>query len=414
MPQWFLSLWIAARDILGPTTFNVASGILSYIGYAASKAMVSLDISGASAAGRKEESIDIQTARFAGYGSLCARDVVIGANSGSKGLGAGGNIIIGTQGYAAGNRSGNGAILRDWALHNGRSVLVGSDVLLDMPASLARSTITGDVAIGSNIFGISSDVVMVGSTLAQNGQVVGNSVLLGSSVSVQSNAAGNAVLATPIGVGKNISMDLPSLPAGKYVTVVAFGGQLNMQADGVDSVNLGLFGVNAELNCTGATPRIAAGMGIVRFAAASTDTSHQAGVDVFAGSTTNSSLVLLGSDFGTNINFADQGANAAYRFAFGDQGKVLDAGVGTNVVIPDNCSTYILTGSGTRAITFPANPYDGQFLTLTLGTAHTAVTVAGNAGKTVVDGTMTTAAGSAKKWVFHKTGVGTGVWYRHA
>lgn len=83
-----------------------------------------------------------------------------------------------------------------------------------------------------------------------------------------------------------------------------------------------------------------------------------------------------------------------YRVISGTLQRVLPAGAqpradrntGTaSFTVPDQTDVQILAGSGTIVLTFPALVADGQELTISLETAYTAITFAGN-GRTVVAG----------------------------
>jgi hypothetical protein len=73
------------------------------------------------------------------------------------------------------------------------------------------------------------------------------------------------------------------------------------------------------------------------------------------------------------------GSNAAYQYAFGDQGYYDTAlAGGSSTTIPNGTSTYILTGNVAITLTLPAAPFDGQFLTICQGDLNTSTLTALN------------------------------------
>ena len=72
------------------------------------------------------------------------------------------------------------------------------------------------------------------------------------------------------------------------------------------------------------------------------------------------------------------------RTAQGPTTGVLSAAPSAAFTVPDGISWLILAGSGTVPVKFPLLPQDNQTLTISLQTAHTAVTVVANSGQTVI------------------------------
>lgn len=90
-----------------------------------------------------------------------------------------------------------------------------------------------------------------------------------------------------------------------------------------------------------------------------------------------------------------------------DESVQRDTGT-ADFTVGNNVSTCILAGSGVVAMTFPAVPVNGQTLTLTLETAYTSVTLAGN-GKTLIAGTIGILAGSFATWKYRAANT---TWHR--
>jgi hypothetical protein len=87
-----------------------------------------------------------------------------------------------------------------------------------------------------------------------------------------------------------------------------------------------------------------------------------------------------------------------------------DRNTGTaNYTIPDFTDVAILAGSGTITLTFPATVYDGEELVITLETAYTAITLAGN-GRTLVTGAaLGVSAGSFARYRYRAANT---TWHR--
>jgi len=91
-----------------------------------------------------------------------------------------------------------------------------------------------------------------------------------------------------------------------------------------------------------------------------------------------------------------------------DESEVRNTGT-ASFTVADNVSTCILAGSGTITLTFPATPVNGQDLTITLETAYTAITLAGN-GKTIITGAaLGVSAGSFARYRYRTANT---TWHR--
>lgn len=91
-----------------------------------------------------------------------------------------------------------------------------------------------------------------------------------------------------------------------------------------------------------------------------------------------------------------------------DASEVRNTGT-ASFTVSDNVSTCILAGSGTITLTFPATPVNGQDLTITLETAYTAITLAGN-GKTIITGAaLGVSAGSFARYRYRAANT---TWHR--
>lgn len=91
-----------------------------------------------------------------------------------------------------------------------------------------------------------------------------------------------------------------------------------------------------------------------------------------------------------------------------DESEVRNTGT-ASFTVSDNVSTCILAGSGTITLTFPATPVNGQDLTITLETAYTAITLAGN-GKTIITGAaLGVSAGSFARYRYRAANT---TWHR--
>ena len=91
-----------------------------------------------------------------------------------------------------------------------------------------------------------------------------------------------------------------------------------------------------------------------------------------------------------------------------DSSEQRDTGT-AGFTVSNNITNVILAGSGTVAVTFPATPVNGQSLNITLETAYTAVTFAGN-GKTIVAGAaMGVTAGSFARYRYRAANT---TWHR--
>lgn len=401
MPPWFLALWLQCRDLTGQVLHDLGGGAVSIL----SSALVSKDKNAADPAASAANCVDIQVIRSSLGATRNSRDVAVGANSGvGTNHTEGGNLCIGT---AAASDGAPGALMAmSTAGAKGKRVLVGSTVYLSGPTDAAND-VGGDAFFGSQI-------TLTGGSIGENYVAGAINSLTSPPASTgwyRNVAIAGARITTPNirsidGASGRIAVtafggQIALSGTSRYIT--AFGHRLAVGSNGVSKRSLALIGNSlSATDLTEYTTRI--GMGQME-----TDGSygHAAYVDITAGSSVNTSLVTLGSSQGSS-GHTSRGANAAYQFALADLGKVVDTGT-ASTTIPDNCSTYIVNGSGTKTITFPANPIDGQFLTITVGAAHTGITLAGG-GNTLVDGTLGNTAGSVKTWMYH---AGTTTWYRH-
>lgn len=117
-----------------------------------------------------------------------------------------------------------------------------------------------------------------------------------------------------------------------------------------------------------------------------------------AGNTTNGEWF----EWDTNGNYL------TYK-GHGHRGEQRDTSTGTAAItINDNISKLILAGSGTHTVNFPAAPFDGQEQILTLETAYTGLTLAGN-GKTLIGGSISVTAGSFGRWAYRAANT---TWHR--
>ena len=97
-------------------------------------------------------------------------------------------------------------------------------------------------------------------------------------------------------------------------------------------------------------------------------------------------------------------SNVNYKKAFADQGYSLQTPLtGFAIVIPDGCSTLALNPAGvlaTGTITMPANPIDGQLVSLCTSQTVTALTLNANAGQTIAGAvaTLTAAAPASYRY----------------
>jgi hypothetical protein len=136
---------------------------------------------------------------------------------------------------------------------------------------------------------------------------------------------------------------------------------------------------------------------------------------------------VIGANNGTRpdlLAFADRvyalntDNSVTYRAVAGSLVRVLPAGAqpradrntgAVSFTVPDQTDVQILAGSGTIVVTFPALVSDGQELCITLETAYTAVTFAGN-GRTVIPGAaLAVTAGAFARFRYN---LATTTWHR--
>jgi hypothetical protein len=91
-----------------------------------------------------------------------------------------------------------------------------------------------------------------------------------------------------------------------------------------------------------------------------------------------------------------------------DESEQRDTGT-ASFTVADNTTNVLLAGSGTITVTFPATPVNGQELVISLETAYTAVTLAGN-GKTIITGAaLGVSAGSFARYRYRAANT---TWHR--
>jgi hypothetical protein len=102
-----------------------------------------------------------------------------------------------------------------------------------------------------------------------------------------------------------------------------------------------------------------------------------------------------------SINYKVQAGVLAVYAPAGEIAKA-NRNTGTaSFTVPDYTDIQILAGSGTIVVTFPALVTDGQELVVSLETAYTAITYAGN-GKTVIAGVaQAVTAGAFARWRYN-------------
>ncbi len=415
--------WNAAS---GAPNVYLAGGNLQWIGTSANSALANAKYDRQSlptTAGPFSISLQSQPASTYNNVALGSYDVVINTNgSGSLSSGSS-NIFIGKSSQLLGGASTGAAAVSNIGIGdaniqdgftNNATVIDGSII------SLKLSTQTAVVGAG-NSYSLSASGI-TSANLCTNVAIFGNANIVAVSNALTSSNSGKYTCV--FGVGNNVTAGFDTIAvAGSYnfwgtvgTDLISGGGCFgnSLQDSGINNAgNLG--SAKALLRVGhGSLPNVGYGVeAIIDFICNAVGTGS-AGV--------NGNLILLGS--AKQYNSVPQngtasargtlsggrGANVAYQFAFADQGYVATAGA--TATIPDGCSTYVLNpGAGvTATITFPADPIDGQMLTITNGSAnaYTSLTTAANTGQTVRAGlaAVAFAAGAFAKWMYCVSGGG--------
>lgn len=125
----------------------------------------------------------------------------------------------------------------------------------------------------------------------------------------------------------------------------------------------------------------------------------------------SSKPLICGAPYGAGEAFRIDHTNCVFAFAkaIAITGEDRDTS-SANFTVADFVGNVVLDGSGTVQVTMPPNPINGQRLDLMLGTNYVAVSVAANAGQTIVTGAAIGAtAGSFASWRYRLANT---TWYR--
>lgn len=400
---------VNGTSLLGSGDLTVtAAGVLNYINATVGKFLASQDNAGASpgATTLGTDSIDIQTVRLAGFGALGSYDVVIGANAGIKGAASGGtNLILGATSRIDNARVGSS---RNIALAGGR---------INGPAAAVPIGLgTGNVAIYGVMSGASVGNIVIGSStlsgsfaLTEN-QNVSDSIAIGSNNAYYSNFSAGQVKSSSvvgmIGYGHTIN--------GLIDSVFAFGSTNTIGDPGSDtSSNNNVIVIGNGLEVLGGENELAR-IGLVN----GTGSSY-ATIDIKLGTDVNTNKITLGEGIYDATWGATGGANVVIGKAISFLGKVFLASSATQVVIPDNCSHAIITGTTNTPLKLPTNPIDGQELNVIFAGTQTPLSWATYTAQFFSTGSQPSGvmnAGTSVKFIYHATPLEApttvGRWYR--
>lgn len=416
MPQWFLALWIAARDMVGSAVTSISSGVIGYVLAGANKCLILLDKDGIQPIDLAEDSIILRTTPQASPVSPGPGSIVIGSGSGVRVTAStsGKNICIGHTAYVNGSK-----------LNIASATLIGNICRID--DTYSGLTSVGALGVGYGITMPAGRNVFVGAGLQHN---VGTSAQrdlnyrvaafgVNFTVGHAPSTAGYNAVGTMVANSGTVGTQRLSTNAA-YGILDLFGTNNRITANSSGRGDVSLIGSSAQLNWNslsntwdGATElpsvmRLAKGR-----ATGYTDVAaRQAGIDIIAGDSINKSLILLGGGIERETSSQVNAANTAYQYALADWGKQLDA-TGANVTIPDNCSTYILTDPTAAekniTVTLPASPIDGQLLVICLGADYGSVGIIAGGGRTVQGGLADGAMGNFLSLIYVAS---TTTWYR--
>lgn len=344
-------------------------------------------------------------------GGLGTDDIVIGTQTNTTLLGGNTNILLGGNIVLGAAPNGTTSVGNTLVAGNASDGYCANNLAIGAAGSAALvARTTYSFALGPGC------TVSVGSTALAGGTNAGNfNVAIGYNCSVTPSAGSALAL------------------SANYLTVV---GSLQALTGGAQLC--AMFGLNNNLNPTVSNVSDDAGLfgmglqdgamaGVARFGTsqiAGGGNAPEALIDCIpdgsGSNNVNNSLILIGSakQYGDNplVGAASsrgtltggRGANAAYQFALADQGYVAIAPTtGTTVTIPNGCSTYVINPSGALAaltVKMPANPIDGQFVTLTATQTVTTLTLQANASQSLDGAIATIGVGTPATYMFCASG----------